>query len=95
MVTTTIRRLEYHDRFALQQAGQTIRKYVVRALVELITTSNGSYYRLETEGNYVKGTIFVEITRKHRNSILRVRDFVHEIRANFMDSQYRRKNEEE
>lgn len=75
MVTTIIRRLEYHDRFALQQADEAIRKDVERALVELMTNSNDSAYRLETESNYVKGTIIVEITRKRMNSILRVGDF--------------------
>ena len=90
MVTTTIRRLEYHDRFALQQADQAIRKNVVRALVELITNSNDSAYRLETEGNHIKGTIIVEITRKRRNSILCLGDFAHEMHTYFVGSHYRR-----
>ena len=74
------RRLEYHDRFALQQADQAIRKDVVRALVELITNSNDSYFRMETNGNSNQrgenhGEIIVEIRRKMKNAVIRVRDY--------------------
>ncbi len=71
MVKDNARRLEYHDRFALQQADQAIRKDVVRALVELITNSNDSYHRQHSG----EGRIVVEILRKRRNSLLRVRDY--------------------
>lgn len=75
MAKSTARRLEYHDRFALQQADQAIRKDVVRALVELITNSNDSYYRVEADGRGRGGKIVIELQRKRANSILRIRDF--------------------
>ena len=58
--------------------------------MELITKSNDSYYRLETEGNHTKGTIIVEITDKSRNSVLRVGDFALEMHTYFVGSHYRR-----
>src|SRR3972149_720656 len=69
------RKLQYADRVALQQADQAIRKDVLRALVEVITNCNDSYSRLEHNGLTVSGEIMIEITRKHRNSLIRVRDF--------------------
>jgi len=72
---TSSRKLQYADRVALQQADQAIRKDVLRALVEVITNCNDSYSRLEHNGLTVSGEIMIEITRKHRNSLIRVRDF--------------------
>ena len=72
---TKSRRLQYADRVALQQADQAIRKDVLRALVEIITNSNDSYARLEDAGLPVSGKIIIDIWRKHKNSIIRVRDF--------------------
>ena len=69
------RKLQYADRVALQQADQAIRKDVLRALVEIITNSNDSYSRLEHAGERVSGEIFIEIQRKHENSLIRVRDY--------------------
>jgi Histidine kinase-, DNA gyrase B-, and HSP90-like ATPase len=69
------RKLQYADRVALQQADQAIRKDVLRALVEIITNSNDSYSRLEQAGEPVRGEIVIEIQRKHKNSVLRVRDY--------------------
>lgn len=69
------RKLQYADRVALQQADQAIRKDVLRALVEIITNSNDSYSRLEQAGKPVRGEIILEIQRKHRNSVIRVRDY--------------------
>jgi hypothetical protein len=60
---------------ALQQADQAIRKDVLRALVEVITNCNDSYSRLEHTGQKVKGQIIIDIQRKHKNSVIRVRDF--------------------
>jgi hypothetical protein len=68
------RKLQYADRVALQQADQAIRKDVLRALVEIITNSNDSYARLEQAGEQVSGEIVVEVQRKHKNSLIRVRD---------------------
>jgi anti-sigma regulatory factor (Ser/Thr protein kinase) len=68
------RRLQYADRVALQQADQAIRKDVLRALVEIITNSNDSYARLEHAGQPVSGEIVIEVQRKHKNSLIRVRD---------------------
>ncbi len=72
---TTSRRLQYADRVALQQADQAIRKDVLRALVEIVTNSNDSYSRLESAGQTVSGEIVIELQRKHKNSVIRVRDF--------------------
>lgn len=69
------RKLQYADRVALQQADQAIRKDVLRALVEIITNSNDSYSRLEDKGVQVSGEIIIDVWRKHKNSIIRVRDF--------------------
>ncbi len=72
---TRSRKLQYADRVALQQADQAIRKDVLRALVEIITNSNDSYSRLEDEGLPATGEIIIDILRKHKNSVIRVRDF--------------------
>lgn len=72
---TSSRKLQYADRVALQQADQAIRKDVLRALVEVITNSNDSYSRLEYNGQAVSGEIIIEIQRKHKNSVIRVRDY--------------------
>jgi len=72
---TRSRKLQYADRVALQQADQAIRKDVLRALVEIITNSNDSYSRLEDAGMQVGGEIIIDILRKHKNSVIRVRDF--------------------
>jgi hypothetical protein len=69
------RKLQYADRVALQQADQAIRKDVLRALVEIITNSNDSYSRLEDAGLHARGEIFIDVLRKHKNSVIRVRDF--------------------
>lgn len=69
------RKLQYADRVALQQADQAIRKDVLRALVEIITNSNDSYTRLEDAGKKVSGEIIIDIWRKRKNSVVRVRDF--------------------
>jgi hypothetical protein len=54
------KKLEYADRFAVQQADQAIRKDVVRALVELITNCNDSYNRMEDTGIVTTGRIIIE-----------------------------------
>ncbi|HSO12964.1 MAG TPA: hypothetical protein VLT51_11365 [Anaerolineales bacterium] len=69
------RKLQYADRVALQQADQAIRKDVLRALVEIITNSNDSYSRLEDAGLPASGEIIIDVLRKHKNSVIRVRDF--------------------
>jgi len=69
------RKLQYADRVALQQADQAIRKDVLRALVEIITNSNDSYTRLEDAGKKVSGEIIIDMWRKRKNSVIRVRDF--------------------
>ena len=85
MVVNNARRLEYHDRFALQQADQAIRKDMVRALVELITNSNDSYHRLEEAGIETSGLIIIEIQRKMKNGILRIRDYAEGMDADTMN----------
>src|SRR3989304_978640 len=69
------RKLQYADRVALQQADQAIRKDVLRALVEIITNCNDSYSRLEYAGQRVNGRIIIDIQRKHKNSVIHVRDY--------------------
>jgi hypothetical protein len=87
MVTRMVssRKLQYADRVALQQADQAIRKDVLRALVEVITNCNDSYSRLESNGQRVRGEIEIEITRRHKNSIIRIRDFAEGMTASRMD----------
>jgi len=85
MTTTSSRKLQYADRVALQQADQAIRKDVLRALVEIITNSNDSYSRLDDAGQSVSGEIIIEIKRKHKNSLIRVRDFAEGMDAMRMD----------
>jgi hypothetical protein len=85
MENTSPRRLEYHDRFALQQADQAIRKDVVRALVELITNSNDSYFRLETNGELIRGKIIIEVQRKLKNAVIRIRDYAEGMSSNTMN----------
>ena len=75
MVTRISRRLQYADRFGLQQADQAIKKDLVRALVELITNSDDSYRRLESRGVPTTGRIIVEIQRKRQRSVIKVTDF--------------------
>jgi hypothetical protein len=69
------RKLQYADRVALQQADQAIRKDVLRALVEIITNSNDSYSRLADAGLPASGEIIIDVWRKHKDSVIRVRDF--------------------
>jgi hypothetical protein len=87
MSAKTSRRLEYHDRFAVQQADQAIRKDAVRALVELITNSDDSYHRLESAGKRSSGKIIIEINRKLRNSTLRIIDHAEGMSAATMNDQ--------
>jgi len=68
------KKLEYADRFAVQQADQAIRKDVVRALVELTTNCNDSYNRMEDTGLASTGKIIIEVQRKHSNSVIKVCD---------------------
>src|SRR5258706_56482 len=84
-MSSSSRKLQYADRVALQQADQAIRKDVLRALVEVITNSNDSYSRLEQGGERVSGSIEIEITRKHKNSMIRIRDFAEGMTASRMD----------
>ncbi len=79
------RKLQYADRVALQQADQAIRKDVFRALVEVITNCNDSYSRLEQAGWSVGGEIIIEVHRKHKNSIVRVRDHAEGMNDSRMD----------
>jgi len=82
---TRSRKLQYADRVALQQADQAIRKDILRALVEIITNSNDSYSRLEDAGMHAGGEIIIDIWRKHKNSVIRVRDFAEGMDDTHMD----------
>jgi len=79
------RKLQYADRVALQQADQAIRKDILRALVEIITNSNDSYSRLEDAGSPVSGEIIIDVWRKRKNSVIRVRDFAEGMDDEHMD----------
>ncbi len=79
------RKLQYADRVAIQQADQAIRKDVMRALVEIITNANDSYSRLEQAGGVSSGEMIIEVMRKHRNSVIRVRDFAEGMTDRRMD----------
>jgi hypothetical protein len=84
-MASSSRKLQYADRVALQQADQAIRKDVLRALVEVITNCNDSYSRLEAGGQRGNGEIEIEITRRHKNSVIRIRDFAEGMTASRMD----------
>ncbi|MBI5030690.1 MAG: ATP-binding protein [Chloroflexi bacterium] len=86
MATRISRKLEYDDRFALQQADQAIRKDVIRALVELVTNCNDSYHRLEDAGVKVNGLIAIEVLSKRENSLIRIRDFAEGMNGEQMQS---------
>lgn len=79
------RKLQYADRVAIQQADQAIRKDVFRALVEIITNSNDSYLRLEQAGWSVGGEIYIDVNRKHKNSIIRIWDHAEGMNDSRMD----------
>lgn len=71
------RKLEYADRTALQQADQTIKKDVVRAIVELVTNSDDSYRRMEQKNcvqDQTFGLIRVCIRRRHEAGSVSVSD---------------------
>lgn len=82
---TSSRKLQYADRVAIQQADQAIRKDVMRALVEVITNSNDSYSRLEHAGVSSSGEIVIEVLRKHKNSVIRIKDFAEGMTDTRMD----------
>ncbi len=79
------RKLQYADRVAMQQADQAIRKDVLRALVEVITNSNDSYSRLEDAGQKGRGEIIIDVLRRHKNSVIRVRDHAEGMNDGRMD----------
>ena len=79
------RRLEFADRFMLQQADQAIKRDVIRALVELVTNCDDSYRRIEDNSGPMKGTIVIEVQRKDRNSVLRITDFAEGMSGEDMD----------
>ncbi|WKZ37617.1 MAG: ATP-binding protein [Anaerolineales bacterium] len=79
------RKLQYADRVAIQQADQAIRKDVMRALVEIITNANDSYSRLEQSGGISSGEMIIEVQRKRKNSVIRVRDFAEGMTDKRMD----------
>ncbi|MBL8051155.1 MAG: hypothetical protein JNM46_08035, partial [Anaerolineales bacterium] len=79
------RKLQYADRVAIQQADQAIRKDVMRALVEIITNANDSYSRLEDSGVSSNGEMVIDVLRRHKNSIIRVRDFAEGMTDSRMD----------
>lgn len=69
--------MEYADRTALQQADQTIKKDVVRALVELVTNSDDSYRRMEQKNHAQDesfGLIRIAIRRRHDAGSIKVSD---------------------
>ncbi len=85
MTTLVKRKLEYADRFALQQADQAIRRDVIRALVELITNCDDSYHRLEDAGHISTRQIVIEVQRRHKNSVVHVRDYAEGLSGDQMD----------
>ena len=79
------RQMEYADRFIRQQADQAIGRDVTRALVELITNCNDRYTILEGRGEKPDGIIVIEIQRRDKGSIIKVRDFATGMSSNDMD----------
>ena len=85
MIGTKTRKIEYDDRIAVQQADQAIRKDLVRALVEIITNANDSYQRMEEQGLEVDGRIIIDIQRKFKDSVIRIRDYAEGMDSDTMD----------
>jgi hypothetical protein len=80
------RKLEYADRTAIQQADQTIKRDVVRALIELITNVDDSYRSIEQrDKTTVDGTIRVSVQRRHKNALLKVADWAEGISPDRLD----------
>ncbi len=75
MTIRVSRKMDYANRFGIQQADQAIKRDIVRALVELITNSDDSYRRLEARQQQRTGQIIVEFQRRRVNTVLRVIDF--------------------
>lgn len=69
------RQMEYADRFIRQQADQAIGRDVTRALVELITNCNDRYTILEGRGEEPDGLIVIEMLRRDKGSVIKVRDY--------------------
>ena len=57
MTIRVSRQMGYAGRHGIQQADQAIKRDVVRALVELVTNSDDSYRRMESQGTSVDGRI--------------------------------------
>ncbi|HXE74741.1 MAG TPA: hypothetical protein VNN18_03755 [Candidatus Xenobia bacterium] len=74
MTVEVARKLQYADRFSIQQADQAIKRDVVRALIELVTNSDDSYRRLEQQGKSVCGEIRILVRRKWKESQVGVAD---------------------
>lgn len=69
------REIKVDKRVLKQLSDSAIKKEPVRAVVELITNSDDSYRRLESNGKQVEGTICIEVIRKKKtHSTLRVID---------------------
>lgn len=80
------RKLEYADRTAIQQADQTIKRDVVRALIELLTNADDSYRRLEQRRHSdLDGTIRIGVQRRRPNTCLRVMDWAEGMLPDRMD----------
>lgn len=79
------RQMEYADRFIRQQADQAIGRDVTRALVELITNCNDRYTILEGQGEKPDGLIVIEVQRRDKNSVIKVRDFATGMSSTDMD----------
>ena len=89
MTLEVSRKLQYADRTALQQADQTIKKDIVRALIELVTNVDDSYRRLEQhrmrqdEDSF--GLVRISVCRRHTNSTVCVADWAEGFSPERMD----------
>ena len=79
------RRLVSADRFFIQSADQAIKRDVIRALVELVTNSDDSYRRLDGASQIRAGQVILEVQRKDRNAVIRIRDFAEGMSGDGMD----------
>jgi hypothetical protein len=79
------RGLLYASRFARQQADQSIKRDVPRAIVELVLNSDDSYRRLEASGRAPSGEIDIFVERKRSGSVIRVVDYAEGMDGQRMD----------
>lgn len=79
------RELQVSSAVAIQNAKATLKRDIVRGLVEVITNSDDSYDRLRKRGVWSNGKILIEVIRRHYEPVIIVTDFAEGVSAKEMD----------